>query len=111
MASVKLEDAKERNRLHPEFKIPKKLPRDFHGYCVKIMVPGERFWVRNVISEKNGILVGTIANDVFSVGKLKYGDKIKFNRKHIINIEKEDSNSKDFDEENNVLPISIYHGG
>ena len=93
MASVKLVNAKERNKLNPEFEIPKKLPRDFHGYYVKIMVPGERFWVRNVISEKNGILVGTIDNDVFSVGKLKYNDKIKFNRNHIINILKADSKS------------------
>jgi hypothetical protein len=84
----------ESNRLSPEtFWIPpaEEKARVKQGTVVKLMFhtkafPGERMWVQ--VSEVTSTgLVGTLANDPVFTPRLSYGDKIKFDVDHIIDID------------------------
>lgn len=82
------------NRKHPEsFQIPSEEERAavVPGVSVKLMFEqsdgwGERMWVR-VEQVKRFRIVGRLANHPLDFPRLDYGSRIKFRRKHIIDID------------------------
>lgn len=89
-----LESGAERNRAYPEsFEIPSEAERleIEPGAVVKLMFEmkdgwGERMWV-NVSTVGKRHLIGTLANTPVGIPRLGHGDKIKFTRDHVIDID------------------------
>ncbi|MFG3231697.1 DUF2314 domain-containing protein [Streptomyces antibioticus] len=82
------------NRLHPEtFWIPSDEEKDalVPGVPVKLMFDmkdgwGERMWVEVVAVKKRNI-IGVLRNDPWGIPRLHHGDRIRFKRDHIIDID------------------------
>ncbi len=84
----------QRNREYPEtFEIPDEEAKQTiePGVVVKLMFEmrdgwGERMWVE-VVAVKRRHIVGTLRNHPIGVPRLDWGDRIKFKRDHIIEID------------------------
>ncbi|MFE9237759.1 DUF2314 domain-containing protein [Streptomyces sp. NPDC007007] len=82
------------NNLYPQsFYIPSDEEKNAlaPGVPVKLMFDmkdgwGERMWVE-VVAIKKRKIIGVLRNQPFGIPRLNYGDKIRFNRDHIIDID------------------------
>jgi hypothetical protein len=82
-------DAVQKNKKHPDtFKIPSKenLDKMEEGFHVKVGHNGERFWAIVSSIEESGTIFGVVDNDLVNDQPFKYGDKIMFERRHILDI-------------------------
>ena len=83
----KLVDCKKRNRRYPSFWIPsaEQLAALQERDLVKVILPGERFWV--IIRERNGNeFVGEVNNELIT-DELKCADLIHFKTENICDID------------------------
>lgn len=90
----RLESGVDMNRAHPAtFEIPDEADKSAiaPGTVVKLMFTlkdgwTERMWVKVTAASRRRI-VGTLANEPFGVPRLSWGDKIRFQREHVISID------------------------
>lgn len=46
---------------------------------IKVVIPGESFWI-NFIGEDSRYIYGTVANQLFTVEHINFGDLVKINK-------------------------------